>query len=275
MTRSVVHPLVQAAAACVHEEVTDRGQLQTQLLGDGYLELFGWTLVFLEDGMECPPLHICEHQPRLLGYVSPIIPPMVLFFALACEASLTCEPECAHALELRLLQPFPHAAERLSPGLELGPGLGVPQQVGQRPLGPAQDPLCEDGLRDAVALELCGDPLRYLFGIHFFHLSSSPNSCSNSSRGYPSWLSGSGGLLPSAPQSMAVALRGTEVGVWVMVQAVNLDHARGANVLLRVAAQHGWVVRLEAAGSKHLLPGHGGARVRVRWDACLGRMYAG
>lgn len=126
MTRAVVHPLVQAATACIHEEVTDSGQLQAQLLGDGQLQLFGWALVLLENGMERPPLHVCEHQPRLLCNISPIISPVVLFFALACETSLTCEPECTHALELRLLQPLPHAAERLSARLELGPGFRVP-----------------------------------------------------------------------------------------------------------------------------------------------------
>lgn len=126
MTGAVVHPLVQAATACIHEEVTDCGQLQAQLLGDGQLQLFGRALVLLEDGMECPPLYVCEHQPRLLSNTPPIVSPVVLFLALACEASLTCEPERTHALELRLLQPLPHAAERLSAGLELGPGFRVP-----------------------------------------------------------------------------------------------------------------------------------------------------
>lgn len=61
MTGAIVHPLVQTPAPSVHEEVTDRGQLEAQLLGNGELQLFGWTLVLLEDGMERPPLHVCEH----------------------------------------------------------------------------------------------------------------------------------------------------------------------------------------------------------------------
>lgn len=84
MARAVVHPLIKAPAACIHEEVADRGQLQTQLLGDGDLELFGWTLVLLEDGVESPPLHVREHQPGLLAHVPPLAPPVVLLLTLAC-----------------------------------------------------------------------------------------------------------------------------------------------------------------------------------------------
>lgn len=84
MTRAVIHPLIKAPAACIHEEVADRSQLQTQLLGDGDLELFGWTLVLLEDGMESPPLNVREHQPGLLAHVPPLAPSVVLLLTLAC-----------------------------------------------------------------------------------------------------------------------------------------------------------------------------------------------
>lgn len=189
------------------------------------------------------------------------------------EASLTCEPERTHALELRLLQPLPHAAEGLSAGLEFGPGLGVPQQIGQRPLGPAQDPLGKDGLRDAVALQLRGDPLRHLFGIHLLHLS--PRNATPSSTAAAPLLAGPGGLLPAAPQPLAVPLR-PEVDVRVVVEAVDLDHAgRRAHVLLRVSAEHGRVVSLKTAGGEHLLPGHGGTWVSVGRYAGLGGVYAG
>lgn len=186
------------------------------------------------------------------------------------EAPLTCEPECAHALELRLLQPLPHSAKGLSPGLELGPGLGVSQQVGQGPLGPAQDPLGEDGLRDAVALQLRGDPLGHLFGIHLLHLA--PRHAHPAT---PSLLAGPRGLLPAVPQPLAVPLC-AEMGVRVVVETVDLHHARrGTHVLLRVSAQHCRVVSLEPAGGEHLLPGHGGAGVGVGRDASLRRVYAG
>lgn len=82
MTGAVVHPLIEAPAPCVHEEVADCGQLQAQLLGDGDLQLFGWTLVLFEDGMERPPLHICEHQPGLLGHAPPLASAVVLFLTL-------------------------------------------------------------------------------------------------------------------------------------------------------------------------------------------------
>lgn len=83
---------------------------------------------------------------------------------------LTCKPQSRHPLELRLLEPLPHSAEGLPAGFELAPGLGVPQQVRERPLRAAQHPLGEDSLGDAVPLELGGDPLSYFFGIDFFHL---------------------------------------------------------------------------------------------------------
>lgn len=83
MTGTVVHPLVQAPAPSVHEEVADRGQLEAQLLGDGELQLLGRTLVLLEDGVERPPLHVREHQPGLLGHVPSLASAVVLLLALA------------------------------------------------------------------------------------------------------------------------------------------------------------------------------------------------
>jgi len=80
---AVVQPLVQAAAARVHEEVTDGGQLQAQLLGDGHLQLLGGTLVLLEDGVERPSLHVGEHQPGLLGHAVAVIASVVHLLPLA------------------------------------------------------------------------------------------------------------------------------------------------------------------------------------------------
>ena len=65
------------------------------------------------------------------------------FLALACRHS-----QRGHALKLGLLQPLLHAPERLAPALELRPGLGVPQQVGEGSLGAAKYSLSKDCLRD-------------------------------------------------------------------------------------------------------------------------------
>jgi len=54
-----------------------------------------------------------------------------------CEAAkpdLTLQPERGHPLKLGLLQPAGHPLKGLAAGLELAPGLGVPQEVGQRAL---------------------------------------------------------------------------------------------------------------------------------------------
>lgn len=84
MTRAIVHPFVQAPPARIHKEVADGGQLEAELLGDGELQLFGWALVFFEDGMECPSLHIGEHQTRLLRHVATLAAAMVLFLTFTC-----------------------------------------------------------------------------------------------------------------------------------------------------------------------------------------------
>lgn len=88
-----------------------------------------------------------------------------------CEAyreqrtDLTLQPERGHSLKLGLLQPTRHPLEGLAARLELAPGLGVPQEVGQRALRPAQNPLGEDGLGDAVPLQLGDDPLGNVPGV--------------------------------------------------------------------------------------------------------------
>ncbi len=82
--------------------------------------------------------------------------------------NLTCQPESRHPLELRLLEPFEHPPEGFPTGFELGPRLGVPQEVGQRSLGPTEYALRKDGLGDAVPLQLGGNPLRQLFRVDLF-----------------------------------------------------------------------------------------------------------
>lgn len=79
----VILPLLQAAAPSIHEEVADGGELQAQLLGNGYLHLFGRALVLLEDGKECSALEVSEHQA---GFLLGIVPVFVWFllFAFAC-----------------------------------------------------------------------------------------------------------------------------------------------------------------------------------------------
>jgi len=59
-------PAVRAAAACVHEEVGDGGELQAQLLGDGDLHLLGGTAVLSEDGYQGATLQVGEDQSLLL-----------------------------------------------------------------------------------------------------------------------------------------------------------------------------------------------------------------
>lgn len=44
---------------------------------------------------------------------------------------LTLQPQRGHSLKLGLLEPAGHPLEGLAAGLELAPGLGVPQEVRQ------------------------------------------------------------------------------------------------------------------------------------------------
>lgn len=87
-----------------------------------------------------------------------------------CEADrakpdLTLQPQRGHSLKLGLLEPAGHPLKGLAAGLELAPGLGVPQEVGQCALRPTQDPLCKDGLGNAVSLQFGDDPLGNIPGV--------------------------------------------------------------------------------------------------------------
>lgn len=54
-------PFLQAAAPGIHEEITDSGQLQPELLGNGDLHLLRRALILLKDGEERSALEVCEH----------------------------------------------------------------------------------------------------------------------------------------------------------------------------------------------------------------------
>lgn len=64
--RTVVHPFVLTPSTGVHEEVSDGTQVQTQLLRDGDLHFFWWSLCFLKYCLKCSTLEICEDQSWLL-----------------------------------------------------------------------------------------------------------------------------------------------------------------------------------------------------------------
>ena len=65
----------------------------------------------------------------------------------AIHDELTSKTQGGHPLEFRLFQPLVHSPESFSPRFEFGPRLGVPQQVRQSPLRPAQDSLGEHRLK--------------------------------------------------------------------------------------------------------------------------------
>ncbi|KAJ1210632.1 hypothetical protein NDU88_005994 [Pleurodeles waltl] len=159
---------------------------------------------------------------------------------------LTCQPEGGHPLELGLLQPLPHPPEGLPAGLELAPGLGVAQQVGQGALRAAQHPLGEDGLRDAVALELGCDPLRHFLGVDLVELRGAPAGGARGGGG------GGGGRAAGSQEGPPVRLS-VVAGVVHAVQVGHEGSRRPGQVLLPApAAQHG----LEAApGAEHLVVG--------------------
>ncbi len=69
------------------------------------------------------------------------------------DGGLTGKTEGGHALEFRFLKPLPHSTECFAAGLELRPGFRVAQEVGQGALRAAEDPLGENRLRNAVALQ--------------------------------------------------------------------------------------------------------------------------
>lgn len=80
---ALVCPLVEVASAGVHEEVADSGELQAQLLGDGDLQLFGWAVVLPEDGHECTPLQVREHQASALWALVALQLALLLLLTLA------------------------------------------------------------------------------------------------------------------------------------------------------------------------------------------------
>lgn len=83
----LVLPLVQAPAPGVHEEVAHCAELQPQLLGDGDLQLFGWTLVLLEYRVQSSALDIGEDQPGLFGCVASILSVLLLFPLARCKGT--------------------------------------------------------------------------------------------------------------------------------------------------------------------------------------------
>lgn len=76
-------PAVRTAAARVHEEVGDGGQLQAQLLRDGELHLLGGAAVLSEDGYQGATLQVGEDQSLLLWHLAALSAP-VLLLALTC-----------------------------------------------------------------------------------------------------------------------------------------------------------------------------------------------
>lgn len=76
---SLVQPFVQAASPGVHEEVAYSVQFQSQLLRDGQLHFFGWTLVLFKDGQKCSSLQVRENQPRFLWCIAPVFARVLLF----------------------------------------------------------------------------------------------------------------------------------------------------------------------------------------------------
>lgn len=80
---AVLHPLVQAAAPGVHEEVADGGELEAQLLGDGELQFLGGALVLVEDGVQRAALDVREDQAVSLRRVASLGLALLLLFPLA------------------------------------------------------------------------------------------------------------------------------------------------------------------------------------------------
>lgn len=101
------------------------------------------------------------------------------------KTDLTLQPERGHPLKLGLLQPAGHPLKGLAAGLELAPGLGIPQEVRQGALRPTQDPLGEDGLGDAVPLQLCDDPLGHISGVDLLTATSTCPRTALRSRKHP------------------------------------------------------------------------------------------
>jgi len=90
--------------------------------------------------------------------------------------TLTRKAQSWNAVELGFLEPLPHPAEGLPPGLELPPGFWVPQQVRQGALGSSKHPLCKHRLRNAVTFQLGHDELRHFTGVYLLELLPSARS---------------------------------------------------------------------------------------------------
>ena len=79
-----VLPFVLRPAACVHEEVAHRAELESELLRDGDLHLFGGALRLLKNGLQGATLQVCKYQSRLLGRVGVLwLLLLLLFFPFA------------------------------------------------------------------------------------------------------------------------------------------------------------------------------------------------
>lgn len=86
-------PALRAAAAGVHEEVGDGGELQAQLLRDGELHLLGGTAVLSEDGDQGATLQVGEDQPLLLGHLAALPSPVLLLPFTGCRQQKKFEPQ--------------------------------------------------------------------------------------------------------------------------------------------------------------------------------------
>lgn len=78
-------PALRAAAAGVHEEVGDGGELQAQLLRDGELHLLGGAAVLSEDGDQGATLQVAEDQPLLLWHLTALPSPVLLLPFTGCR----------------------------------------------------------------------------------------------------------------------------------------------------------------------------------------------
>lgn len=79
-----VLPLVLRPSARVHEEVAHRAELESELLRDGDLHLFGGALRLLKNGLQGATLQVCKYQSRLLGRVGVLwLLLLLLFFPFA------------------------------------------------------------------------------------------------------------------------------------------------------------------------------------------------
>lgn len=79
-----VLPFILRPSARVHEEVAHRAELESELLRDGDLHLFGGALRLLKNGLQGATLQVCKYQSRLLGGVGVLwLLLLLLFFPFA------------------------------------------------------------------------------------------------------------------------------------------------------------------------------------------------